>query len=110
MKKYGGALLCMAAFLCFVAFLLIAGAGFAPEGVSAYPDRGSAQTGDARIDLNRATAEELEMLPGIGPALSAAIVESRETDGPFRSAEDLLRVKGIGEKKLEAVRDMIRVD
>lgn len=63
-----------------------------------------------RIDLNTATAKELQRLPGIGETLSAAIVAEREANGPFASAEDLLLVPGIGEKRLEAIRDLITVE
>ena len=62
------------------------------------------------LDLNRATAEELQLLPGIGEKLSRAIVEDREQNGPFGSVEEITRVPGIGEKKLEAVRDLVYVD
>lgn len=62
-----------------------------------------------RLDLNSATAAELQKLPGIGEGLSAAIVADREANGPFSSAEDLLRVPGIGEKRLEAIRDLVTV-
>lgn len=55
---------------------------------------------DERIDPNRAGAVELDRLPGVGPALARAIVDSREREGPFRSQDDLLRVPGMGEKKL----------
>ncbi|HZG84128.1 helix-hairpin-helix domain-containing protein [Paenibacillus sp.] len=48
------------------------------------------------VDVNRATAEQLDALPGIGPAKAAAIVAYREAEGPFRRKEDLLNVKGIG--------------
>lgn len=50
----------------------------------------------AQIDLNRADAEELERLPGIGPALAARIVADREQNGPFRSVDELDRVIGVG--------------
>jgi competence protein ComEA len=60
------------------------------------------------VDVNRATAAELTALPGIGPALAARIVASRETEGPFRTADDLLRVAGIGPAKLEAIRPRVR--
>lgn len=56
------------------------------------------------LDLNTASAEELEALPGIGPATSKAIIENR----PFRSAEDLLRVRGISKARLDALRDYIK--
>ncbi|MFM8236367.1 MAG: ComEA family DNA-binding protein [Actinomycetota bacterium] len=61
------------------------------------------------IDVNRATAAELEALPGVGPATAAAIVREREEHGPFRSPDDLERVRGIGPAKLAALRDQIRV-
>ncbi len=49
-----------------------------------------------RLDPNRASAAELDRLPGVGPATAAAVVASRAADGPFRRPEDLTRVKGIG--------------
>ena len=52
--------------------------------------------GGGRVDLNRATAKELEALPGIGPSLARAIVEDRRENGPFRGVRDLERVSGIG--------------
>lgn len=55
---------------------------------------------DERIDPNRASDVELDRLPGVGPSLARAIVDSRERDGPFRSQDELLRVPGLGEKKL----------
>ncbi len=60
------------------------------------------------VDLNRATAEELDRLPGVGPATAAAIVAHREQRGPFRSVDDLLQVRGIGTAKLEALRGQVR--
>lgn len=57
------------------------------------------------VNVNTAGVEELQALPGIGPALAAAIVEEREANGPFDTVEDLLRVGGIGEKKLEKLAD-----
>ncbi|MFT0847019.1 helix-hairpin-helix domain-containing protein [Actinomycetaceae bacterium L2_0104] len=59
----------------------------------------------ASVDINAAGVEELQALPGIGPALGSAIVEWRESNGPFASVEDLLEVPGIGEVKLERLRD-----
>ncbi len=61
------------------------------------------------LDLNRATVEELEALPGIGPALARRIVEYRERYGPFQRLEDLLEIKGIGPKRLEALRGLVTV-
>ena len=56
------------------------------------------------IDVNAATAAELDALPGIGPATAAAIVAHREQHGPFVTVDDLLAVRGIGPAKLDAIR------
>ena len=61
------------------------------------------------IDLNAATAEQLDALPGVGPATAAAIVSHRETHGQFKRAEDLLDVRGIGEAKFDALRTLVTV-
>ena len=62
---------------------------------------------DRGIDLNRATAAELESLPGVGPVLAGRIVAYRDLHGPFATVEDLMDVGGIGEAKLAAMRDSI---
>lgn len=62
------------------------------------------------VNVNTATAEELETLTGIGPSLAQAIVDYRAEHGAFRSAEDLLLVKGIGEAKLEGFRAEITLE
>lgn len=56
------------------------------------------------VDINQAPAEELVILPGIGPVTAAAIVENRRANGPFSAVGDLERVHGIGPKTVEAVR------
>jgi competence protein ComEA len=61
------------------------------------------------VDLNTATAEQLDTLPGVGPATAAAIIEHREQHGPFTSVDQLLDVRGIGEAKLEQLRDLVSV-
>lgn len=66
-------------------------------------------TAPVRFDLNSATAAELETLRGIGPALAARIIESRTQTGPFESVEQLTRVRGIGPKTLESLREAITV-
>ncbi len=66
---------------------------------------GVAATG--RVAINRASARDLEALPGIGPSLATRIVEEREKAGPYRCPRDLLRVKGIGPKKQAAIQDRI---
>ena len=65
--------------------------------------------GAAPVDLNSATAEQLDALPGVGPATAAAIVAYRTQHGPFRSVDELLQVHGIGPAKLAALRSKVRV-
>ncbi len=76
------------------------------EGAAEGASRSSASAG-GRLNLNRATAAELDALPGIGPSTAAKIVKDRELNGPFRAPEDLMRVSGIGPKKFEALKDLI---
>lgn len=59
------------------------------------------------VNVNTASAVELEALPGVGPATAAAIVEHRERTGPFVVVEDLLAVNGIGDAKLAQMRDQV---
>lgn len=62
-----------------------------------------------RIDINRAEAWLLAALPGIGDTRSQDIVDYREQNGPFRSASDLLNIKGIGQSTLDRIEDLITV-
>lgn len=72
----------------------------------AAPEAGSAPS--PLLDLNTATEEELDALPGIGPAKARAIIAYRESAGPFRTVDDLLEVKGIGPSLLEQIRPYVR--
>ena len=62
-----------------------------------------------KININTASAEELVQLKGIGPKKAAAIVKFRETNGPFRIPEDLIKVPGIGPKTFETNKERIVV-
>jgi len=66
-----------------------------------------AATGVALVSLNSATAQQLDDLPGVGPATAAAIIGHRERNGPFASVDDLLAVPGIGPSKLARLRDLV---
>ena len=61
----------------------------------------------AKINLNSATAEQLATLPGIGSATAKLIIEHRTNVGKFNRVEELMNVKGIGEKKFEALKDLL---
>lgn len=76
------------------------------EPLSAYPAEGE-DSAAGGFDLNRATEAEWDALPGIGPAKARAIVEERERNGPFYGIDDLERVKGIGPKLVERLREAI---
>ena len=66
-------------------------------------------SGQVLVNINTATAEELQQLKGIGEVTAQAIVDERTRNGPFASPEDLMRVSGIGQKKYEAVQGSICV-
>jgi competence protein ComEA len=80
-------------------------------GIAASAENGpTGTTAPARpLDLNTATAAELEALPGVGPSTAGAIVDDRTRNGPFASVDDLDRVPGIGPAKLEALRQLVTV-
>ncbi|WP_432647257.1 helix-hairpin-helix domain-containing protein [Mitsuokella sp.] len=61
----------------------------------------------AVVNINTASAEELDTLPGIGPAMAKRIIEYRETEGSFAAPEDLKKVRGIGEAKFRKLKDKI---
>ncbi|HEY6000484.1 MAG TPA: helix-hairpin-helix domain-containing protein [bacterium] len=62
---------------------------------------------EVRIDLNAATAAELEALPGVGASLASRIVAHRGAHGPFRSVEDLDAVSGVGKRLVERLRPLV---
>jgi competence protein ComEA len=86
------------------------------DGVRIYvPRRGEADpmgTSDSAtvtVHINTATAQQLDALPGVGPATAAAIVAYRTAHGPFSALDELAAVKGIGPAKLDAIRQMIEL-
>ena len=68
-----------------------------------------ASRGATHVNLNLATARELDRLPGIGPSLAERIVHYRRSHGPFTALEDLLLVKGIGPKTFDRLRGLVTV-
>ncbi len=83
-----------------------AGPDAAPRGSRPSPATVSAGT----LNVNAATRAELELLPGIGPALAGRIIDHRTTHGPFRSMDDLDKVRGIGPKLMERLRPLVRFE
>jgi competence protein ComEA len=71
--------------------------------------RTEAKPAPATINLNTATAAELEKLPGIGQKVAARIVEYRQKNGPFKKVEELMNVQGIGEKSFLQFRSQLTV-
>ena len=76
------------------------------EGVVAAAQK---QSPNSLLDLNRATDQDFDALPGIGPKLAERIVEYRQSVGTFRSLDELRSVKGIGKKTFERIRPLVTV-
>lgn len=62
-----------------------------------------------KINLNTATANQLDTLPGIGPAYASRIIEYRNSNGGFKTIEEIKNVKGIGEKTFEKIKELISI-
>ena len=92
-----------AALLC--AALAATGAGAAPDAAKTAP----AAARPGAVDLNSASEDQLQEVPGIGPSLAKKIVDFRKENGPFKSVDDLLKVRGVGEKSLEKLRPHLTV-
>ena len=80
------------------AFVLATGPAFAADKAPA-----------GKVNLNTATVSQLQDLPGIGPALAARIVDHRQKNGAFKSVEDVMAVKGIGEKNFAKLQGFLTV-
>jgi competence protein ComEA len=94
-----------------VALLLFAAV---PTSASAQDAAGAAQSAAAprpgpQVNINAATAEQLEELPGVGPKTAARIVEYRQKNGGFKKVEDLMNVRGLGEKNFLKIKPFITV-
>lgn len=62
-----------------------------------------------QVNINTATVQELQLLPRVGPALAQRVVDFRSANGPFKAPEELVRVKGIGEKSFANLRGYVAV-
>lgn len=80
----------------------------ASAAIQAVPDEPEAPSG--LININTATSKQLQTLPGIGPVLAQRIIDYRTQHGPFSSVRELIRVSGIGQKRLETILDLISTE
>ena len=85
-------------FACCLAFLLASPGAILAQKASTAPEPSPAAKASDIVNLNTASAAQLEALPGIGAKTAERIVAYREKNGPFKKIEDLMNVKGIGEK------------
>jgi competence protein ComEA len=81
----------------------------APQEASVQASTEKATAPSGKINICTASPAELEKLPGVGVRIAEEIVQYREKNGPFKSTEDLKKVKGIGDKKFEAMKEKITV-
>ena len=95
----------VALFVLIAAAPLVADQANSPSQQSAPP----AQPAASLINLNSATQAELEKLPGVGPAMAKQIIEYRQKNGGFKKVEELMNVKGIGEKSFLKLKTLVTV-
>lgn len=86
--------------------LLVLGLGVAALGAQ---DSRQPPAGAAQVNVNTATAAQLEALPGIGKATAERIIEYRQKNGSFKKIEDLMNVRGIGEKSFLNLKPLVTV-
>jgi competence protein ComEA len=80
-----------------------------PPGTGSHPGRPDKPGRPAAVNLNTATVQQLDALPGVGPVTAAAIVAWRDANGKFTSVDQLAEVDGIGPGRLEKLRPLVRV-
>lgn len=98
----------MALAACIVLVLSLAVA--VPQATASGEPSSTKQDAPAKpVDINRASETELTRLPGVGEAMAKRIVAFRDEHGPFERAEDLMKVKGIGEKSFQKLKPHVRV-
>ncbi len=91
-----------------VALVLIAQAWLVAQKAPAVKSA-NASAPAALINLNTASAQQLDTLPGVGAKVAARIIEYRQKNGPFKKIEDLMNVRGIGEKNFLKIKDRLTV-
>ena len=97
---------------CLPALVVFSLLAASPHAVAQSSARASAKASPATtaiVNINTASASELDALPGIGPKVAARIVEYRQKNGPFKKIEELMNVQGIGEKNFLKLKAQISV-
>jgi competence protein ComEA len=89
--------------------LSLLGALAVPAPVAAGQQAGAEGQMQEKVEINSATVEQLQEVPGIGPTLAARIIDFRKEHGPFERVEDLLNVQGIGVRTLDLMRPYLEV-
>ena len=98
--------------LIVVLAVALAGPVFAPAVVSAQQQpaaQAPAKPVAGSVNLNTATADQLDGLPGVGPAMAARILEYRQKNGGFKKIEELMNIKGIGEKNFLKLKPLVTI-
>lgn len=95
--------------LIVVTFLTGSLSTIAASRLHAAPKAGAQVSAPVIVNINKAGAEELDKIRGIGPAMAQRIIEFRTQNGPFKSVDDLVQVRGIGGSKLQKIKDQITV-
>jgi competence protein ComEA len=91
-----------------ISCVLVLCLGLALSSVSVLAQKTGPSTTE-KVNLNTATIEQLDALPGIGPAMAKLIVEHRTKAGKFTRIEEIMTIKGIGEKKFQKLKDRLTV-
>jgi competence protein ComEA len=96
-------------FAVLVCLVLAGGVHAAPHGQAGNPSKPAVPQAMAPVNLNTATAAQIATLPGVGEKAAQRIIEYREKNGGFKKVEDLMNVKGIGEKSFLKLKPLITV-
>ena len=108
-RKQGLVCAVMGALVVMIASVASSTAAAAPAQRAQASKSTASDSAPAAVDINSADAEKLASLPGIGPSIAQRIVDYRKEHGPYKSVDELLNVRGVGEKLLARLRDHVTV-